>query len=443
MFDFCGVPGYSLTGLNAVSCYFAFHWALIMVAILLLGLFTIACYLYWNQGTSVNNFRRTFSSLMLSPVKNTFCQHLSASALINSICFYCLILASIFTVSLIRIPNSLNLIYGNSSNTLAFIGNVLSAFFLIVYFFLILVAMEVISQRSHYIKKNKLNLLSSTVHLSERKPVARFIFKKALTFSLILFASELIPLTLFNNYQAGSKLIIIIRFLQGALILFMGIPKLRLLNYEKLLMEQSRDISRRSHQETLIMRYFQEIHISGKSIVKFLDELMWKTRLACPNCDQKEKICTHVIHSLIEDRINMLREKFVEQQNIASSSGFEMLPTNPRNTVGCLKVILIVILIDFAVNTVTFGLFAISGNTTGVVYQVALFAQLGFRFLRYFSTPIFMWMVLDVKKAFGEFHSVLDRSEHEGVEFSDGVSLRVTSMKDSDQRYSSFEQKSL
>lgn len=101
---------------------------------------------------------------------------------------------------------------------------------------------------------------------------------------------------------------------------------------------------------------------------------------------------------------------------------------------------MIAILADFAMNSAAFGLYFLASNFNGNLYRDIAVIQLITRFFRYFSTPIFIWIVLDVKKAFGEFHSVLERDELREQDIADdGISLSGhTKTWNSDLRYSSF-----
>lgn len=261
MFDFCGVLAYTLEGLSAIGCYFAFQWALTMIPIVALTFAIIAGYIFWKKKRSKEGFCNLLGQFNASLIKNTFCQHLTSSSLINSICFYFLILASLFAVSLTRITSAFDFSNGNPNQDFSNTANIVSNFFRMTYLFLIFVALEVISLRSYHIKKNKLNLLSSAIEFSERKAVSRLILKKAFIISSILFVSELVPYTInLDTVQKGNnKLSSILKFLESALVLFRGIPKLRVLNYERLLMEQSKYISHIAHRDALIQKHLEDI----------------------------------------------------------------------------------------------------------------------------------------------------------------------------------------
>jgi hypothetical protein len=128
----------------------------------------------------------------------------------------------------------------------------------------------------------------------------------------------------------------------------------------------------------------------------------------------------------------------MEQQEIANANLVEMLPTNARNTVGRLKIILIIILTDFAINTIIFALFLVldDGLTEDMRYIIAL-VRLILRTIMFIDTPIFIWIVLNEKKAFGEFHTVLEKAELQQQKLQQEIGNNGTFLELSQQDYSS------
>lgn len=439
MFDFCGEVDASLEGSYSFTCYFTYYWVLAILALLFLTILGAISYIFWKSSNSKDGFFKIFGNLINSPVHSSFCHQLTRSKLINKICFYSLIFAATFAAPLIHISYSLGLMNGNLSNDVIYRRDVLAAFFRIIYLFTIFIAMEVIYLRSYYIKKNKKNLLSSAVDVSERRVLARFIFKKALIISSILFLAELIPITIyFDHLYEEPKLYNITRFMESVLVLFMGIPKLKLLTYEKLLVEESKYISMRTHSDALITKHLEEIQIKRRNVPNFIEDLNERAWFGCSECGQQRKICSHLIKESIENRMELLRNKLEEEQKIANENLAAMLPTNARNTVGCLKVVLVMILVDFAINSISFGLMVMCSNLVESNNQLIVLARLVCRTLKFFDTPIFIWVVLDVRKAFGEFHSVLERSELKEQMLDNEMNVSMTLLEHT-LEYSTFE----
>ena len=410
MFDFCGEPDFTVEGGYVTSCYIAFYFAFIMLIVLLLGSILLPIYICFLKKTrSIPFICRLLKKLLLLPVKDTFCQHLSQSDLLNAACFYSLVLSSIFASPLIHIVFNIRKMIDDPGKYTIFVSTLLSTFFRVYHLFIIFVAMEVILLRSHYIKKNKVNLLSSAVSISERTCLARFIFKKALIVATILFLFETTPIIIYIDFLNGNNnLTYITRFMESLLVLSMGIPRLKLLNYEKLLIRRSKYISLTSHRDALILNNLEELALSKENLAFLIEEV---SESACLECENEGTLCSHLFREVIEHRFNFMRNKLVEQHEIAHSNLPAMLPTNARNTVRSLKIILMIILLDFAINSVAFGLLTLNRDLgSGLEMMVSLMRAVSGT-LRLVDTPIFLWVVLDEKKAFGEFHSVLESEE--------------------------------
>lgn len=426
MFEFCGIPAYSQEGITALNCYFAFYWVFFLITTLFALLLALTIYLLWKKRKSRYSFFEACGRLLASPVNNSFWQHLTSSVFVNGICFYFLILASIFSIPILRLTDFMEIIIETDNDFAIYVVNITATFSRILYLFIIFLAMEVISLRSYYIKKNELNLVSSAVDVSERKTYARFVFKKVLIICSILFTVEFMSATIcLHDTQDSNKLENILRFLYSLLVLFMGIPRLRVLNYERIMMEQSKYLSRTIHRQSLMKKHLDEVFITSGNASIFVQQLIENSRSECPECGEQDKICSHSVNALLESHILILRTKFMENQEIANANLAAMLPTNARSTVGILKAILLVIIIDFTVTSISFGSKVFFTKSASEFSLIGSVAQFGFRILRNIGIPILILVVLDVKKAFGVFHSVLESSEQEETKPEIGMTIQL------------------
>lgn len=436
---FCGDRTFTEDGVYAYSCYFSIYWISIMGTLLFLSFFALAIYICWNKRTFKGGIFKTLQRLLISPARSSFCQYLTESTSVNNFCYYLLISAALFVVPLTHITFSLKNASEVSSDTVAYWLAVLSSFFRVLSLFIIFVAMEVIYMRSYYIMKNKSNLPSSAVSSAERRKLARFMIKKSLILSFIIFISESVYLGLYPGHLKGSnQFYIIMRFLEFLLIFIMVLPKLSLLDYEKLLLEQSKYISMASHRDSLMKKHLEEIQIHKDNIPPLIEELIENMDTGCQECGLRGKLCSHLADTFIEQRFDILRNRMTENQEIAVSNLVEMLPTNARNTVGSLKIVLIVILVDFAINSLIFGLMLLTTSLDDNLTRIISIIRITCRFIRFFTIPIIIWVVLNERRSFGEFHSVLERSELRECASNEGIYLSTDTLLRSSESQSDY-----
>ncbi len=96
----------------------------------------------------------------------------------------------------------------------------------------------------------------------------------------------------------------------------------------------------------------------------------------------------------------------MERQEIVNLNLVALLPKNRW-----LNIVPIIFLIDFALNSLEFEILLFLDFLKAAIIKMITIIRLAWIAIRLVDTSLFIWIVLEVKKAFEEFHTVLESSE--------------------------------
>lgn len=407
MFEYC----YNTNNLD-LYCFVTSFWLVIASIVVVIAFSVIlvqAMQRKWKKGKSCTKF--IFRTLE-APARTSFCRYLTNSRILNALYFYILALFAMFGLCLSHIFRY----FAKTYKLIAYIEyQSISNIARCTHFFIVFLILEIILLRSHYIKKNSNNMVSAAVEDSKRQTITRFVFKKAFTFTvMILILAELVTFwEPYYNLFATHTYYYLLKFKESLLVLYVLVPKLQLLYFERKLQRRTNLISTKIQIELWIMKHLTDITLTKERVADLVETIL---ESPCEECfSEQTQCCLHSASSLIQTYLAVSFQNLLHQKRTSGRKSLVMIPTNPRNTVRLLKFILTVIGLDFIVMTVAYGILALAELGVFELTEEARTDLYNFRLcltaFKLISLPFLMVIVFDSKTAFGEFHSILEDKE--------------------------------
>ena len=361
-------------------------------------------------------------SILSWPVRMSFCQYISNSLVINTISYYFLMFISVFSLGLLRFSRYFveSSAPTDDPTKWSFVLLTISNLFRAAYLFLSFLVFEIMYLRSYYVKQNALNLVTTAVSISERRITTHYMLKKSFIFSAICFSfSEGIALSNFGDYRltnTETPLYYLIRFIEYYLVLGIGFPTLSLFQNERRAFKRSKYVSLHAHVTALMRKQLGDLLLTEENIKQVIQRIVDAQGL-CVKCNKT--FCGHLFDDVITNHIDLSLARLKESKEIAENNLVDTLITNPRNTVGSLKIIALIFMLDFAILTLVYGLSVVAIVAKGsedhdeISNGFLAWTRAINRVIEMIVFPLITTTIINAKNTFGQFHAILEQNELE------------------------------
>lgn len=398
-----------------VGCNASYLWTSLFTSVLLIIVVVCVFKLLIQSIIQRTSFYQKVKEMINSPVNHSFCRYFSDSHTCNFITYYMISIAAVYGDALLKILPSLA---GSDMNGINIVLRAFVPVFRAASLFVWFLVLEIIHLRYYYFRRNRVNLVTAVVELSERRIVVRSVLLKALVFSLPIFvAEEILTFEYFQSFRESCtkhSLFFFVRFLEFTIVFCMTIPRLSFLFYEKRRQWRSKALMVDSRAIALLSKHLENLEITSKSAEDLLDELS-EAKEYCKTCaSSNSDICLHSLENILNGRIKISYARFEEQQSIEKNSLAPMLLTNPRDNVSQLKLALLFLLINSMLLSFNYLVLAVTIVMGEDIMQGAFnWMRIICCIVNLVVVPLINLTVLNPELSFGKFHPVLEHEEFE------------------------------
>lgn len=349
MKDFC--LSYNSSSSYNFLCKTSFFWSIISLIFLFSFCFyAILRILYSNLKSDEFNFSSDLRYHVQRAINKTICRWITNSHCLNFIIFCLFIFFAVVSTSLLYVIDAIALTFFGPGNNIQLLYYTMLEIPVNIFqccpFFMVMFVLEVTKMKSIRDLEPRQSLTQSTYTESERRNLTRFILKKSIVVTGILFCS-LQAIALYA--EVGGKVLddstavySVFKILNYSILFATSVSLLSFLSHEKNAQAIRIQLSRANHKEQLIIKFLQDQELDSTSVFKIVDAVSQNKEM-CQQCNRENYYCFHGLEKAIEGKIAMNFERLKQQiKNTENDSSLPLLP-NSRNGTLWLKIPIVLI----------------------------------------------------------------------------------------------------